>query len=352
MAQDAVHFDIWGCRGSRSFLPARSSIGNNTSCYSLRAGDRLFVFDAGWGLPALGWAMESQKRFSGVRRVDLFVSHAHCDHWEGLKDVGWLWERGNGIELTIRASHQALSSIRSGFDHPSYVPLEVLAMGTLGALRMESLGVGERRDIGDGATVQTFPLNHASGDEGFRKTLDTLGFRVTVPRGPTVCYLLDHEPNEGTQSVEREMTDGAHLVVYDAHFSRIRDQKFGHGSQEHTANVARRSPETMVLAGHHGPMYSDADLVRNFRSHARGLANFKLAIEGHSYPWVARRGAFAMDAVAPVKTQVVKAAARLSAAVRSKADGAARARVTQALRGRVRAAGQRAAGLMRGKARP
>ena len=295
MANDRVVFDIWGCRGSRSFLPARSRVGNNTSCYSILYRDKLLVMDAGWGLSALGHAMTTRQALRGVKDVFLLVSHAHCDHWEGLKDVGWFWDKDNGLNVHICGPSQALEAIRAGFEHPSYVPLEVLAIGTVDSLAWHPLGAREKHDFG-GWQVETFALNHASGAGATRRPLDTLGFRVSGPAdGPTVCYMLDHEPMPNTRALEDEMMLGANLAVWDAHFGLRREQRFGHGSQEHAADVAGRFPETLVLAGHHGPMFNDVQLKRSFRAHRRDLENFRLAVEGDAYTWSRRARRFASE---------------------------------------------------------
>src|SRR4030095_9600094 len=91
-----TEFDVWGCRGSRSLIPHYSTVGNYTSCYSVLYGRELFVLDGGRGLAALGQALFETKRFSKVRRVHLLLSHAHMDHWEGIKDAEWFWSRRNG----------------------------------------------------------------------------------------------------------------------------------------------------------------------------------------------------------------------------------------------------------------
>ena len=279
-----VHFDVWGCRGSRSFLPVRSRVGNSTSCYSLLHGDRLFVFDAGRGLSALGDAMEREERFRDVRHVTVLVSHAHVDHWEGLKDVGWFWRRGNGLELTIHATPEALGAIDQGFAHPAYVPLDVLSQGTVAALTLVPTEAGQQRGQ-SGWRLDTFALNHASGRGPSRRVLDTLGYRVTIEGGPSVAYLLDHEPTSETLEMELRMLTGVDLAVYDAHFSTVAEQTFGHGSQEHAGNMARRHPGTVVLAGHHGPMYTDEQLRANIRVHGRRAPGLRLAIEGHGFTW-------------------------------------------------------------------
>jgi hypothetical protein len=57
--------------------------------------------------------------------------------------------------------------------------------------------------------------------------------------------------------------------------------------------MARRHPQTLVLAGHHGPMFSDKDILATHRGSSRGLRNFAVAVEGTTYTWDRRRAAFA-----------------------------------------------------------
>jgi hypothetical protein len=213
------------------------------------------------------------------------------DHWEGLKDADWLWERANGLQLRISGPAEALAAIESGFAHPSYVPLEVLSIGTLDRLSCRTISAGQRRSVG-GWTVQTGALNHFSGEGADIKRLDTVGYRLSTKSGPTVVYMCDHQPTALTVEAEAKMIRGAHLALLDAHFPNVRDQRFGHGSQEHAARVARQNPGTLILAGHHGPTLTDAMIRAAGRRHGRGVSNFEAAVEGRTYAWDARRGMF------------------------------------------------------------
>lgn len=288
---EPVEFHVWGCRGSHNIVPARSGVGNATSCYSLLQGRDLFVFDAGRGLQMLSHVTAVNPGFRGLERIHILVTHAHTDHWEGLKDADWFWKRDNGLAVTIYGTLEALSSIRRGFAHPTYVPLEILARGAVDSLRHRVVRAGTTRRIGP-FRVETVKLNHYSRDGRGRRYLDAIGYVVSAPGGPRFAYLSDHEPSKATREVEEQALDGTHLAVYDSHYRHLREHMYGHGSQEHASAMARNHPRTTVLAGHLGPMYSDKEILAAYDQYSRGAANFFLAGEGARYRWSVPQGRF------------------------------------------------------------
>ncbi len=308
-----IQFDVWGSRGSRSLVPARSAIANNTACYSVLGGAELVVFDAGRGLAALAHALSADPRFAGVTAVHILVTHAHMDHWEGLKDAEWFWRRGNGLAVRVLACTEALDAIRAGYAHPGYVPLDLLAKNTVAGLEYHAVAVGEERRIGRW-TLRCAPLNHYSGEASNPSVLCTLGFRLEAEGGPVIAYISDHEPTPATRDVELQMLAGAHLAVYDSQFSDIAQQVHGHGSQEHAARMAREHPGVLILAGHLGATISDAEIRDAQQRHAAGLPNYDLAAEGVTYLWT-ESGAFKKAPPSAAATD----AEREAAARRSKA---------------------------------
>jgi phosphoribosyl 1,2-cyclic phosphodiesterase len=283
-------FDVWGSRGSRSTAPGSSRIGSNTSCYSLyREGD-LYVFDAGRGLAVLSDAIATEARFRSVKRIHILVTHAHLDHWEGLKDAAWFWTKNNGLDVNLFGTQEALSTIVSGLAAPAFVPLDVLAIGTVAKLTWTELKAGQALNIG-GAAVEALALNHYSGMKDSRRMLDTIGYRVGLPDGPSVAYLSDHEPIPETQPMEDAAARGAHLVLLDSQFADRKDHAFGHGSQEHAAATAKRHLDTLIVAGHHGPR-TDEHIETGHRRHSVGLSNLALAIEGKGFVWDAAKARF------------------------------------------------------------
>jgi glyoxylase-like metal-dependent hydrolase (beta-lactamase superfamily II) len=84
----------------------------NTICTLIEASDRYVVLDAGNGIHKLG-------RYIRDRPVDLFLSHFHLDHIEGLHTIVKLNLRGLrifGMEGTDRA-------LRAIIKRPYTVPL-------------------------------------------------------------------------------------------------------------------------------------------------------------------------------------------------------------------------------------
>jgi ribonuclease BN (tRNA processing enzyme) len=279
-----VEVEIWGARGSRSLTPPVSKIANYTSCYSIRSGSDLFVLDGGRGLGVLSHRVSTDPRFSGVERIHLLLSHSHMDHWEGLKDASWFWRNGNGLKLRILGAREAIDAVDRGYGHPAYVPLSILASRTLKQLEFSTLDVGANFRA-RGWSIRTFELNHYSGAGEQRNRLDTLGYRLRTPEGLTLSYLCDHEPTDATGPLERRMIEGAHIAIVDAHFANRAQHAYGHGSQEHAAELARRHPETLVLAAHHGPTESDGEIRKAWKRHGKGLRNYALAEEGLRLSW-------------------------------------------------------------------
>ncbi len=227
------------------------------------------------------------------------------DHWEGLKDADWFWRRDNGLHLELLAPDEALAAIERAYDHPSYVPLERLAMGNLASFSVSPVEIGRARSFGDWK-IEAFRLNHYSGGGDHKHFLSTAGYRFELSDGPAVAYLSDHEPTSETASIEAAMGRGAHLLVYDSSFPEIKNHAYGHGSLEYSSIVARAHPELLVLATHHGPNSTDPLIRETYRRFGKELPNLRLAVEGEAWVWDAVRAKFVrktrLTALAPARS--------------------------------------------------
>ncbi len=272
----------------------------------MQDGSDLFVFDAGLGLASLSYEIHRQRRLGVVKRIFVLITHAHLDHWEGLKDADWFWERDNGLEVRVFGVDEAINAIQRGYEHPSFVDLDLLAQSTVSKLDFISFSFGDVLELGEWR-LESLALNHYSGTPEDKSVVQTSGYRLSREGGPIVCYISDHEPGPATVDVEGQLTRDANIVLYDSHFSTIAEQRFGHGSQEHSANVAKSSPNLLVLAGHHGPMYSDVDIEKTFRRLSKGLDNFALAVEGHGFVWDSTMEKFQVEETREPHPEILKA---------------------------------------------
>lgn len=277
-----IVFQVWGCRGGRNTHGSR--IGNLTSCYSLRVGDELFVFDAGRGLVVLSEAVFDDARLRGISRIHMLVTHAHMDHWEGLKDAAWLWRPKNGLEVTVLGPAEALDTIRRAHEPPSFVPLEVLAAHTLASLAFVPVLAGASIPL-PGASLRAVALHHYSGVAPHERHLDTLGYHLAIEGGPAVAYLSDHQPTAESRTMERMLLAASQLAVLDANYGAIHEHAFGHGSVEYAAELAREHPATSILAAHHGPLRSDDAIEDAHRRFGGASGNLIVAAENAVLRW-------------------------------------------------------------------
>ena len=88
-----IKVTFWGVRGSKP-TPGRNTIlfGGNTSCVQIEAGNRNLIFDAGTGIAELGNKMMKEE---GRKDVDIFFSHLHWDHIQGLPFFTPIYCMGN-----------------------------------------------------------------------------------------------------------------------------------------------------------------------------------------------------------------------------------------------------------------
>ena len=82
---------IWGCRGSlASPGPETVRFGGQTSCVTVHLSDgSLLILDAGTGIRPLGMALGHDH----PKRIDIFITHLHTDHIEGLRFFDPIWVR-------------------------------------------------------------------------------------------------------------------------------------------------------------------------------------------------------------------------------------------------------------------
>lgn len=263
---------IWGTRGSIP-SPGRKTVryGGNTPCIEVRTSTGwLVVLDAGTGIRELGQhLLENSNGGSGLEG-DIFLTHAHWDHIQGIPFFAPIFVRGN--HFTIHGSRSLERSVdRVVRDQMSPVVFPV-TFEELDAT-IDFREVAEECYRGDGYSVEPFEVRHPGGALGYRLR-DASG-------GAGLVYVPDNELNEAARyespaDWRARMVSwcrGARALVHDTMYTAAEYPKFsgwGHSTYDDAVDLALEAEvETLVLF-HHRPERTDEDVDRCL-AHCRDL---------------------------------------------------------------------------------
>lgn len=253
---------FWGTRGS---IPspglATSRYGGNTPCVEVRtAAGWLVILDAGTGIRELGRSLMTRANGDGVDG-DIFLTHAHWDHIQGIPFFAPLFHRGN--HFTIWGSRSLQMSIdRVVRDQMSPVVFPV-SFEELQA-RIDFQELAEERRAGNGYEVAAIAVRHPGG---------ALGYRFTESNGTTggLVYVSDNElsaaarydsPREWRARFV-EFVRGAAVLVHDTMYRADEYRNFvgwGHSTYEDAVQLALEASVDRLVLFHHHPERTDDEV--------------------------------------------------------------------------------------------
>ncbi|MDD5176444.1 MAG: MBL fold metallo-hydrolase [Sterolibacterium sp.] len=290
-----MKFKFWGVRGSiPSPGPNTTRYGGNTTCIEVRSDDgTLIVLDGGTGIHALAQALLRELPVN----ANIFITHSHWDHIQGLPFFIPLFIPGNSVRLYGAfdpVSGSGIEQVMAVQLQYSYFPVREAEMKA--AIEYETLTIGQTVEIGD-CTVTTTLLNHPVID---------FGYRIEC-QGKSVFFTGDHEPYyniyepgdddyaeyqalvEDKQSSVDQAMRGVDVLIVDTSYTREEYPSklgWGHGYFDASIAMAQRVGAKRLYCTHHEPTRSDDELDAVFAEvmarHApqlRGLEVF-LAREG------------------------------------------------------------------------
>lgn len=242
---------FWGVRGTRMLShERRSKYGQNTICVEVNCGNRVLVFDAGSGIIELGNSLIKRD----ITEIDLFLSHAHYDHVEGIPFFQPFYNdnfttrfwcgRLNGIKKT--------RDIVDGLMKEPYFPIKQEHF--LSKIDYLQISDFETLDIGDGITVKTVRLNHPGGATGYRVEY----------AGKSFGFITDttHTSEKDNNSL-KAFVNGIDLFAYDCSYMDREFEKFsdfGHSTWEEACRLKQATQAKAMLGLHHMPFRTDDEL--------------------------------------------------------------------------------------------
>jgi phosphoribosyl 1,2-cyclic phosphodiesterase len=254
-----VRITLWGTRGSLATPgPETARYGGNTSCVSVYGGrGTVLVLDAGTGIRRFGATIDT-----GVRRLDLLLTHLHMDHIQGLGFFAPLYRADLKVHIWGPASSGlSLRERLMRYLSPPLFPVSLRELPceiTLHEVPCSDVDIGEFR-------VSSALVCHPG---------PTVGYRIADAQGSVLAYLPDHEPALGActfPSLPRAWTSGgdlaakADLLIHDSQYGarEYLDQVgWGHSSLEQALDFAALAEVKHLVPFHHDPGRTDAELDR------------------------------------------------------------------------------------------
>jgi phosphoribosyl 1,2-cyclic phosphodiesterase len=255
---------FWGTRGSIP-TPGRETVryGGNTPCVEVRTADGwLIILDAGTGIRELGRALVA--RGDGEPIVgDIFLTHAHWDHIQGIPFFAPLFGKGNHFTIWgSRSLQTSLDQVVRGQMSPVVFPVSFEELQA----RVDFQELAEERRAGNGYAVSAIAVRHPGGALGYRFTTGNADGRALV-------YVSDNELSQearyddapGWRGKLVEFVRGASVLVHDSMYTAGEYSTFvgwGHSTQDQAVELALDADVERLVLFHHRPERSDDEVDR------------------------------------------------------------------------------------------
>ena len=265
---------FWGTRGSIACPgPDTVKYGGNTTCFEVTCGSRRIIIDAGTGIRALGQKIMLEE--GNVLDTDIFFTHTHMDHIQGLPFFTPLYNPKNKIRLHVGhlqppCDLQGVIS-RMLMKAPIFpVPSSLIEQ----ACTFNNYSCGQIFELGEGIVIKTGKLNHPNGACGYR--IEFAGKSIAI------CTDTEHFEDRIDQNVV-SLSHNADVMVYDAAYTDEDYPKFkgwGHSTWQEAVKVAEAANVKQTFLFHHDPSHDDAKMDAIAEEVAKIRSGVRPAIEG------------------------------------------------------------------------
>jgi phosphoribosyl 1,2-cyclic phosphodiesterase len=226
----------------------------------VRAADgALVILDAGTGIRGLGRALVESAGGAPITG-DIFLSHTHWDHIQGLPFFEPLYRRGN--HFRIWSAPEIAGNVARALREQMSPAVFPVALGDVeGMIDLRAL-CGDH--AGPGYVIDAIPVRHPGGALGYR-------IRDHEAARTRLVYISDNELGDGDgyesppgwRDALVQFTRGARVLVHDATFTAGEYQRhrgWGHSQYLDALALALDADVERLVLFHHHPDRSDDEL--------------------------------------------------------------------------------------------
>jgi len=250
--QSAMSVRFWGVRGTLpSAGKATARYGGNTPCVEIRCDNRLLIFDAGTGIRLLGNTLLNG---SSALDTDIFFSHCHIDHIDGLPYFMPLFKGGNRVRLwagNLQPRCRLEDVVRKLISPPLF-PVEVEVLQA--EIEYCDFKAGEVLTPRPDVKIKTAPLDHPDGATGYRIEY----------AGRSVAYITDTETrNDNCIRNILSLARNSDLMIFDCTYTEAELSSrtgWGHSTWRQGVRLADVAGAKRFCLFHHDPDRDDAAL--------------------------------------------------------------------------------------------
>ncbi|MFT5164363.1 MAG: phosphoribosyl 1,2-cyclic phosphodiesterase [Alteromonadaceae bacterium] len=259
-------------RGVRGSIPVPGpdtvTYGGNTTCHEVRpTSGELIIIDGGTGIRQLGNELLAHLPV----KVNIFITHTHWDHIQGLPFFLPLFIPGNTIDIYGSFDPVYMKDLRSILSQQmEYCYFPVRECELAATINYHHLKGGETVQIGS-AKITSIVTNHPVLNFGYKVEDSGKVFFFTGDYEPPVnIYDPEDEEYEGYQELINEQQGflvdfikGADVMIADSQYTMQEypaKKGWGHGTFESNVELARVAKIKQMHFTHHDPTRTDAQL--------------------------------------------------------------------------------------------
>ena len=275
MSVQPLSLTIRGARGSAPTPGAQMlRYGGHTTCLEMALSPRhRLLLDCGSGLRTLHADLPADPGPEGFR-FDVFLTHFHSDHLEGLRLFRPLYDSaGEFVFHGFSCPQGGVRESVEGSMAPPWFPVPLHET----ASKKVFVELGSEPVEIEGVRISSAVVGHPQGAVGYR-----------LERGErSIVFLTDSEPGEPAinRSVE-QLARGADVLIHDAQYTPEEYDRYrgwGHSSWRHAVRLAQTAGAGRLILFHHDPDRTDDELDRIVEEVRREFPDAEAAREGMSF---------------------------------------------------------------------